>query len=93
MKLLVLGAGKTGSLVKEVAEQRGHAVCVLTSADNTDACALHEGFASDFDCAIDFTTPDAVMKNIAACMQAGLPMVVGTTGWYGEIDQVKKMVE
>jgi 4-hydroxy-tetrahydrodipicolinate reductase len=93
MKLLVLGAGKTGSLVKEVAEQRGHAVCVLTSADNTDACALKKGFAADFDCAIDFTTPDAVMKNIAACMQAGLPMVVGTTGWYAEIGQVKKMAE
>jgi 4-hydroxy-tetrahydrodipicolinate reductase len=93
MKILVLGAGKTGSLVADVARERGHAVKVLTAVDNADACALTEEFLADYDVAIDFTTPDAVMHNIAACMKQKTPMVVGTTGWYGEIDQVKRLVE
>lgn len=93
MKLLVLGAGKTGALVAKVARERGHAVKVLTSAENAGACALTAGFVCDFDVAVDFTTPDAVMQNIGACLQHGVRMVVGTTGWYGEMDQVKRLVE
>lgn len=93
MKILVLGAGKTGSLVAEVARERGHAVHVLTAVDNAKACALTEEFLADYDVAIDFTTPDAVMHNIAACVKQRTPIVVGTTGWYAEIDQVKRLVE
>jgi 4-hydroxy-tetrahydrodipicolinate reductase len=93
MKILVLGAGKTGSLVAEVARERGHAVRVLTAVDNADGCALTEEFLADYDVAIDFTTPDAVMHNIAACVKQKTPMVVGTTGWYNEVDQVKKLVD
>jgi len=93
MKILVLGAGKTGSLVAEVARERGHAVRALTAVDNEKGCALTEEFLADYDVAIDFTTPDAVMHNIAACVKQRTPIVVGTTGWYGEIDQVKKLVD
>src|SRR5262249_35037865 len=42
---------------------------------------------------VDFTTPHAVQENIHACMRAGKPMVVGTTGWYGEIPKVREVVE
>jgi 4-hydroxy-tetrahydrodipicolinate reductase len=42
---------------------------------------------------MDFTTPHAVQENIHACMRAGKPMVVGTTGWYGEIPKVRELVE
>jgi 4-hydroxy-tetrahydrodipicolinate reductase len=93
MKVLVLGAGKTGSLVAEVARERGHAVRVLTAVDNEQGCALTEEFLAGYDVAIDFTTPDAVMHNIAACVKQSTPLVVGTTGWYSEVDQVKKLVE
>lgn len=93
MKILVLGSGKTGSLVAEVAKERGHAVKVLNSIENADAKALTGDFLRGFNVAIDFTTPDAVMQNIAACAQAGIPLVVGTTGWYGELDQVKHLTE
>ena len=69
MKILVLGAGKTGSLVAEVARERGHAVRALTAVDNEKGCALTEEFLAGYDVAIDFTTPDAVMHNIAACVK------------------------
>ena len=42
---------------------------------------------------IDFTTPDAVLTNIEACLRAKKAMVVGTTGWYGEMERVRSAVE
>lgn len=93
MRVLALGSGKTGSLVAEVARERGHAVHSLTAVDNEQGCALTPDFLKGYDVAIDFTTPDAVMTNIAACVQAGMAMVVGTTGWYGELDQVKHLID
>jgi 4-hydroxy-tetrahydrodipicolinate reductase len=93
MKVLVLGSGKTGSLVAEVAREREHAVKVLTSVDNHDASALTEEFLRDYDVVIDFTTPDAVMHNIAACAKQRTPIVVGTTGWYSVLDEVQRLIE
>ena len=93
MRLLVLGRGKTGSLVAEVAREHGHEVVVLSAADNPDASGLTSGMLSRIDVAIDFTTPKAVVQNIEACVAAGRNMVVGTTGWYHELPRIGKLVE
>src|SRR4051794_7779554 len=95
MKLLVLGKGKTGSVVAEMAQERGHEVVALDEHDNAGASALSEENLRKLaaDVAIDFTTPDAVMENIHACVRAKVNMVVGTTGWYGKIPSVRKAVE
>jgi len=93
MNLLVLGKGKTGALVAEVARERGHQVRALSSADNANASALTPDGVRGVDVVIDFTTPQAVVQNIEACAQAGASMVVGTTGWYAELPRVKELVE
>jgi 4-hydroxy-tetrahydrodipicolinate reductase len=93
MHLLVLGAGKTGSLVAEVARERGHQVRALTSRDNPGGAALVREKLKGVDAVIDFTTPRAVLENIAACARAGANMVVGTTGWYGELPRIRELVE
>jgi 4-hydroxy-tetrahydrodipicolinate reductase len=93
MNLLVLGRGKTGSLVAEVARERRHEVAVLCSADNLDACALTPTGLADIDLVIDFTTPKAVIQNIEACATAGKNMVVGTTGWYHDLLRIRQLVE
>jgi 4-hydroxy-tetrahydrodipicolinate reductase len=93
MNLLVLGRGKTGSLVAEVAAARGHKVHALGGEENTGASALSKEFLRGFDCAIDFTTPSAVIPNVITCTQAKTNMVVGTTGWYDKLPQVKELVE
>lgn len=93
MKILILGRGKTGSLVAEVARQRGHETTVLCSADNPHAAALTAARLATIDVVIDFTTPQAVLENITACVRAGKNVVVGTTGWYGELPLVRQMVE
>ena len=93
MKLLLLGAGKTGSLVAEVARERGHIVENIRSSDNPNASALNGATVSPFDVVIDFTTPHCVLDHIHACVAAGKNMVVGTTGWYSELPSISKLVE
>jgi 4-hydroxy-tetrahydrodipicolinate reductase len=93
MNLLILGRGKTGSLVADVARERGHQDAVLCSADNPQSAALTPEKLSKVDVVIDFTTPQAVLGNIEACVRAEKNMVVGTTGWYGELARVRQMVE
>ncbi len=93
LKLLVLGPGKTGSLVAEVARERGHRVQVVDVDVNREGAWLTSDNLREFDVAIDFTAPDAVLGNIEACLRAKKAMVVGTTGWYGEMERVRKSVE
>jgi 4-hydroxy-tetrahydrodipicolinate reductase len=93
VNLLLLGRGKTGSLVADIARERGHDVTILGAADNENAQALYNGAAETADAVIDFTTPHAVIPNIEACARAGKNMVVGTTGWYGEMQRVRELVE
>lgn len=93
MKLLVLGRGKTGSLVAQVARERGHEVSVLCAADNPKACALTSEKLAAIDVVIDFTAAHAVLDNITACVAARKNTVVGTTGWYGELPRVREIVE
>jgi 4-hydroxy-tetrahydrodipicolinate reductase len=93
MNILLLGRGKTGSLVAEVARQRGHRVQVAGAAENAGGAALTPERLRDIDVVIDFTAPYCVVGHIEACVKAGKSMVVGTTGWYGEIDRIRKLVE
>jgi 4-hydroxy-tetrahydrodipicolinate reductase len=93
MKVLLLGSGKTGSLVGEVARERGHEIEVLRSSDNANAAGLTKARLASIDVVIDFTTPVCVLQNITACVSAGKNMVVGTTGWYSELAAVKAQVE
>ncbi len=93
MNLVVLGKGKTGSLVAAMARERGHLVTVHDSASNPGASALTKESLKHVDVVIDFTTPSAVLENVAACVKAGANMVVGTTGWYGELSKVRALVE
>lgn len=93
MNLLILGRGKTGSLVAEVARERKHHVSVLASAENRDGKALEKSRLTDVDVVIDFTTPQAVLENIRACARAGKNVVVGTTGWYQDLPAVRELVQ
>jgi len=92
VKLLVLGRGKTGALVAEIARGRKHAVYSLASQDNPDGRALTPATLQEIEAVIDFTTPHAVIANIIRCVEAGVPMVVGTTGWYQHLDKVRELV-
>ena len=91
MLFLVLGRGKTGSLVAQVAHERGHGVRVVGEEENRNAAALTAPFLAGFDAVIDFTTPESVVQNVRACLANGAHVVVGTTGWYQHLDDMKEL--
>lgn len=93
MHFLLLGCGKTGSLVAQVARERGHVVDVLRAADNPHASALRPQKLAPYDVVIDFTAPDCALENVAACVDGGKNVVVGTTGWYSGLATVRAKVE
>ena len=93
MNILLLGCGKTGSLVAEVARLRRHEVEVMRSSDNPGGKALTSDRLARTEVVIDFTAPKAALLNIEACANAGTAMVVGTTGWYDELPRLKRLVE
>ena len=93
MRVLVLGHGKTGKLVAQVAAERGHGVHVLDAKENKEAAALTGPFVAGFDVIIDFTTPEAAVQNMRACLACGAKMVVGTTGWYNKLTDMRGLAE
>ena len=92
MNLLILGRGKTGSLVADVARERRHHVQTLSDVENADACALTRDFLVPFTSVIDFTVPTAGVPNAEACIRAGKNMVVGTTGWHDQLPRLHDLV-
>ncbi len=93
MRMLVLGVGKTGKLVASVAAEHGHSVHVLDATENQNAMALTPPFVAGFDAVIDFTTPEAVLSNMRACLSCGAKMVIGTTGWYAKLPDMRALAE
>ncbi|MFZ1133013.1 MAG: dihydrodipicolinate reductase C-terminal domain-containing protein [Terriglobales bacterium] len=92
MNLLILGRGKTGALVAEVARSRRHHVRVLSAADNAGGCALTPDLLTAIDAVIDFTTPAAVVANAEISIRARKNLVVGTTGWYDQVPRLRELV-
>jgi 4-hydroxy-tetrahydrodipicolinate reductase len=91
MLFLVLGRGKTGRVVADVAAGHGHSVRVIGEEENRNAMALTAPFLAGFDAVIDFTTPEAAVSNMRACLANGARMVVGTTGWYQHLDDMRSL--
>ncbi|HTB96188.1 MAG TPA: dihydrodipicolinate reductase C-terminal domain-containing protein [Terracidiphilus sp.] len=93
MLFLVLGKGKTGSLVAEVARERGHGVRTLDINENQQASALTAPNLAGVDVVIDFTAPEAAIENMRAVLALGGRIVVGTTGWYSRLADMKSLAE
>ena len=88
---LVLGKGKTGSLVAQVARERGHGVRTLDITENQHASALTAPALAGIDAVIDFTAPEAAIENMRAVLALGARIVVGTTGWYAHLNEMKAL--
>jgi 4-hydroxy-tetrahydrodipicolinate reductase len=80
-------------VVADVAAQRGHSVRVIGEEENVNASALTAPMLAQFDAVIDFTTPQAVIPNMRACFANGARVVVGTTGWYDKLDEMRAICE
>lgn len=91
MKIALLGYGKMGRIIEQFALDRGHQVVLKIDENNIDQKTIEN--LQEADVAIDFSTPHSVLSNIESCFDAGLPLVVGTTGWYDKIDEIKAECE
>lgn len=86
MNIALIGYGKMGKEIEQILLQRGHTV-TLRSTSGTPFKA--EDLAST-DVAIEFSEPQSAVDNILKCFQAGVPIVVGTTGWYMRMPEVRE---
>ena len=96
MKIALVGYGKMGRMVEALAKEHGHAVVARIDpyAKDADAKTVAEsGFLAEADVAIEFTSPTTALANIRAIAAAGVPMVVGSTGWLDSLDEAVAAVE
>ncbi len=93
MQFLILGKGKTGSLVADVARERGHAVRAFDINENQHASALTASNLAGVDAVIDFTAPEAAVENMRAVLALGGRIVVGTTGWYAHLEEMRSLAK
>jgi 4-hydroxy-tetrahydrodipicolinate reductase len=93
MKLAIIGYGAMGQLVAKLAREQGHQVALTLDIDDANRGVEDlAGALRGCDVAIDFSVADTVLKDAEACARAGVPVVVGTTGWQSQVDDVRRIV-
>jgi len=94
LNLALLGYGKMGRLLAQMAPERGFEVRLVVDIDtNRDGAALTPENLRGVDVCMDFTEPAQVLKNVEGAARRGCNLVVGTTGWYDQLEHVRKLVE
>jgi 4-hydroxy-tetrahydrodipicolinate reductase len=88
MKLALIGYGKMGKAIHEIAKQRGHEVVLIIDLEN--AADLTPENISKADVVIEFTTPHTAFANVSWCLQQGVPVVCGSTGWLQQLEEAKQ---
>ncbi|MCH6199288.1 4-hydroxy-tetrahydrodipicolinate reductase [Aquiflexum sp. LQ15W] len=89
MNILLLGYGKMGKIIGEIAESRGHQILGKINIDNRQDLDIQD--VSQIDVAIEFSTPEAALENISWAIERGIPVVSGTTGWLDKKPMVEQL--
>lgn len=92
-RLALIGMGKMGRALAQLAPERGFEVVAQVDPSYSGAQNVTRETLRDAQVAIEFTVPDAAPANIRACIAAGCPVVVGTTGWYDHLPGLRAEVE
>lgn len=79
MRIAIIGYGKMGKMIRELAEQRGHEVVLKINIENLED--FNQANIAQADVAIEFTGPDSAYDNVLKCLDFGIPVVSGSTGW------------
>jgi 4-hydroxy-tetrahydrodipicolinate reductase len=88
-RIAIIGGGKMGTAIAELARARQWPVsAIIGAADNAGGAGISAATLGGADVALEFTEPDAAPANVLACARAGVPVVVGTTGWRDRFDEV-----
>jgi 4-hydroxy-tetrahydrodipicolinate reductase len=85
MNIAIIGYGKMGKVIEKIATKRGHTITAKITSKEAD---FNPNLLKDADVAIEFSIPSAAINNINKSFEAGVPIVVGTTGWMDQLDTV-----
>jgi len=91
MKIVLLGYGKMGKAIEEIVKSQPNLDIVLIIDKNNEQALTKENLQKA-DVVIEFTTPQTAVQNIYSCIDAGIPVVVGTTGWYDKLEAITEYV-
>lgn len=86
MKIALIGYGKMGKAIEEIAVSRGHSVVLKVSLENMEDNTIDKIKSAEV--AIEFTGPESAYDNIIRCLEAGIPVVSGSTGWLTRVGEV-----
>lgn len=87
MKIALIGYGKMGHMIEEIAIQRGHKIVLKIDVNNPHD--FNKENISEADVAIEFTGPDSAFQNVMKGLEFGVPLVSGSTGWNNKLDEAK----
>lgn len=90
MKIALIGYGRMGKAIDAIATSMGHEIVLRYSGKNGEK--LSPALLADAEVAIEFSVPDAALYNIGVCVEAGIPVVCGTTGWLNDLEKAKALV-
>lgn len=91
MKIALLGYGKMGHAIEEIAVQRGHTIVCKVGIENLEDRTAEN--IKKADVVIEFSSPDSAYENVMLCLENKVPVVCGSTGWLNKYEQVKKYCE
>lgn len=87
MKIALLGYGKMGKTIEKLALEKGYSIVYKSTKDSS------EGTFEDADVVIEFSLAEAAVQNISKALEAGLPVISGTTGWLQQYDEMVKLCQ
>ena len=91
MKIALLGYGKMGRAIEEIALRKGHEIVLKINIDNLEENTIAN--IQKADVVIEFTGPESAFSNLEKCFEAGVPVVCGSTGWMHKIEETKQLCE
>jgi 4-hydroxy-tetrahydrodipicolinate reductase len=90
--IAIIGDGKMGQAIRQLATEKGWSVAaVIGERESAHGGGITAGSLGKADVAVEFTQPDAAVANVVASLRAGVPVVVGTTGWYDSLSEVTRV--
>jgi 4-hydroxy-tetrahydrodipicolinate reductase len=93
MRLLIVGNGRMGRAVAGLAAARGHATTIVGREENAGGGGLTAQRVKGHEVAIEFTRPEAAVANLERLIEAGIPVVTGTTGWEAALPRITALVQ
>jgi len=94
LRIAIVGYGKMGRSIERLAgEHDCEVVRIFRSTENANAVALNSDSLSEVDVAIEFTTPQTALQNLLRLIEAGVPVVTGTTGWFAELQRIRELTQ